>query len=210
MQINTDLSPVYSPKSNISSSFTSPKDSLLPALNFNQIRPQNPGTLPDNSSQPFPKNDKSPTGSFIPVITNQNNTTTTNESFSIEKNTYLGTIMDFTRLIFSIEGSNRDSEESSSSEMLILQGNSIEAENPNDEEEMAKTPSHPIHILEYEEFVVNENIDVSPFVKENLTEKSPNNQRPKAAPKRITFPQNILPAATGKKTSTAFLEYNHV
>ena len=90
MQINTDLSPVVSPKSGISSSFTSPKDSLLPALNFNQIRPQNSGNLPYNSSQPFPKKDKSPTGSFLPVTNNQNNTTTTNESFSIEKNTYLG------------------------------------------------------------------------------------------------------------------------
>lgn len=109
-------------------------------------------------------------------------------------------------LIFSLENSNRDSEESSNSEILILQGNSIEAENLNDEEEMAKTPSHPIHILEYEEFVLNENIDKGPLVKENLTEKSPNNQRPKSQ-KKITFPQNILPA-TGKSISTAFLEYN--
>jgi len=109
-------------------------------------------------------------------------------------------------LIFSEENSNRDSEESSNSEILILQGNSIEAENLNDEEEMAKTPSHPIHILEYEEFVLNENNDKSPLVKENFIEKSPNNQRPKTQ-KKITFPQNILPA-TGKQIKKGILEYN--
>lgn len=93
MQINTDLSPVYSPKSNVSSSFTSPKDPLLPALNFNQIRQQNLGNHPLDSQLPkqsFPKNEKSPTNSGFPVVNNQNQTTTTNESFSIEKNTYLG------------------------------------------------------------------------------------------------------------------------
>jgi len=128
MQINTDLSPVYSPKSNVSSSFTSPKDALLPALNFNQLRQQNLGNHPFDSQLPkqsFPKNEKSPTNSNFPVVNNQNQTTTTNESFSIEKNTYL-------------EMSNRDSQESSNSEILILQGNSIETENINDEEEITK------------------------------------------------------------------------
>ena len=111
-------------------------------------------------------------------------------------------------LIFSIENSQEDSEESSNSEILLLQGNSIEAENINDGEEMAKTPNQPIHILEFEEFVLNENTDKSPIVKENLIEKSPNNQRPKSQ-KKITFPQNI-PPATGNQISTVFLEYNHV
>lgn len=98
MQIDTDLSPVVSPNSNISNSFASQRDVILFGLNSNRTNRH----LSDN--QPFDfqnlrvdsTTNKTGVEVNFPVQNNQNNTvTTTNESYSMEKYTYLGKFIAF-------------------------------------------------------------------------------------------------------------------
>ena len=74
---------------------------------------------------------------------------------------------------------------------MILQGNSIETENINDEEEITKNQNQPIHILEYEEFVLNENSNT--IAKDYFAEKMNINEVAKG-PKVNNVNENILPA----------------
>lgn len=93
--------------------------------------------------------------------------------------------------------SNRESQESSNSEILILQGNSIETENINDEEEITKNQNQQIHILEYEEFVLNENNNT--IAKDYFAEKRSVHEVSKSK-KSDNTAQNIRPPATSGNT----------
>ena len=92
MQIDPDISPVISPKSNISNSFASQKDIFLLNLNSNRNFRHSSDNPPFDIQGPKDDNLNS-----VPFETqhekmNQNNTITTNESYSVEKHSYLGNL----------------------------------------------------------------------------------------------------------------------
>ena len=91
MQIDPEISPVNSPHSNISNSFASPKDIFLLSLNSNKNFKQSSENAPFNSQG---RKDDNRTSSEAQQNNNNNpnNTVTTNESYSVEKHSYLGKI----------------------------------------------------------------------------------------------------------------------
>jgi len=91
MQIDPDISPVISPKSNVSNSFASQKDIFLLSLNSNRNFKQSSDNPPfDNPSNKEDNRNRTPLDNQQNNINNQNNSITTNESYSVEKHSYLG------------------------------------------------------------------------------------------------------------------------
>jgi len=92
MQIDPDISPSISPKSNISNSFASQKDIFLLNVNSNRNFRQSPDQ-PSYDIQGIRDNNLN----RVPLEIrqekmNQNNSITTNESYSVEKHSYLGNL----------------------------------------------------------------------------------------------------------------------
>ena len=83
MQINTDISPIISPKSNLSNSFMSPRDAIFMNLHSNRT-----GLNIINNYINDNPNIKSSEAGLHKIefeFSNNVNSTTTNESYSIER-----------------------------------------------------------------------------------------------------------------------------
>jgi hypothetical protein len=79
LQINTDISPIISPTSNISGSFITPKDNIF--VNFNSNKAQN--TLNQEDQHPVP--DENHELQEEMDGSNRLNNSDTNESYSIDR-----------------------------------------------------------------------------------------------------------------------------
>lgn len=80
MQINTDISPIISPKSNISISFMSPRDILFANVNSTKNQPSNLDKSPIAVNNMTPGDIQANRGE---CETSQNANTTQNESYLI-------------------------------------------------------------------------------------------------------------------------------
>lgn len=82
MQINTDISPIISPKSNFSNSFISPRDVLFSNMNSNKFRTSSVEKSP-NENNGTSQGDN-PHGRTDLEASQHGNTT--NESYSVDRN----------------------------------------------------------------------------------------------------------------------------
>ena len=83
MQINTDISPIISPKSNLSTSFMSPRDAIFMNLNTNRNGQHIINNYIIDNHNPKPLDTGSHKNEF--EFSNNFNSTITNESYSIER-----------------------------------------------------------------------------------------------------------------------------
>ena len=94
MQINTELSPIVSPKSNVSGSFVSPRDKVL--MNFTSNKPMPIGSEKSGEDIHSIEHENNHGNAGYFEDSSHHHHTTTNESYSSEKNHLGGKIVNNT------------------------------------------------------------------------------------------------------------------